>query len=127
MHSANFLFWKMAFEKKLTDMSTLSNMVNVNGELTADEFQQITGTKYVPVNAGNSYYFISVQDMLTTVATEKLSSMEKKLALNKLTQQMANDKIVAMKKDQLITKLTQQIASTKVELMQLKNNEKVGN
>lgn len=120
MHSKNFLFWKMAFDKKLTDINTLSSMVNVNGELTADEFQLITGTTYVPVIADSVPYFIPVQGILTTVATEKVAGMKKDLTIKKLTQQMATDKISSMQKDQLIQKLTQQIASTKVELMKLK-------
>ena len=70
MHSKNFLFWKEAFERKQVDIYTLSQMISVNGELTSDEFQEITGMNYIPDTSTNKVNFVSTADIVTAISSE---------------------------------------------------------
>ncbi|WP_411680485.1 XkdX family protein [Clostridium thailandense] len=49
--SANYSFWKMAFDYKWVDAISLKGAVktdiNIFGEITANEYKQITGIDYV--------------------------------------------------------------------------------
>ena len=121
MHSKNFNFWKEAFKRKQVDIYTLAQMTGVNGELTSDEFQEITGMNYIPDVAGNKVNFVSTSDIMQQLAMSKIANMQKDKAINDLTKQVALNKITDMKKDMIISNLTKQVALNKLELIQLKN------
>lgn len=123
MHSKNFLFWKTAFERKQVDIYTLAQMTGVNGELTSDEFQEITGMNYIPNITNNEVTFISTSDIVKELAATRIANMKKDNIINDLTKQVALGKIADMKKDTIISDLTKQIAINKLELMKLKNKE----
>ena len=121
MQSKNFIFWKTAFERKQVDIYTLAQMTGVNGEITQDEFQEITGMNYIPDVAGNKVNFVSTSDIMQQLALNKISNMQKDKTINDLTKQVALNKITDMKKDMIINNLTKQVANNKLELIQLKN------
>lgn len=129
MHSKNFIFWKTAFERKQVDIYTLAQMTGINGELTSDEFQEITGMNYIPDTSTNKVNFVSTSDIMQQLALNKISNMQKDKTINDLTKQVALNKITDMKKDMIISNLTKQVAINKLELMELKinKNTKEGN
>lgn len=121
MHSKNFNFWKEAFERKQVDIYTLAQMTGINGEITQDEFQEITGMNYIPDTSTNKVNFVSTSDIMQQLAATKIANMQKDKAINDLTKQVALNKITDMKKDMIISNLTKQVALNKLELIQLKN------
>lgn len=123
MQSKNFIFWKTAFERKQVDIYTLAQMTGVNGEITQDEFQEITGMNYIPDTSTNKVNFVSTSDIVKELAATRIANMQKDNIINDLTKQVALGKIADMKKDTIISDLTKQIAINKLELMKLKNKE----
>lgn len=128
-HSENFLFWKMAFERKQVDIYTLAQMTNINGEITKDEFQEITNMNFIPDVSTGKVKFISTNDIMPQLALNKISNMQKDKTISDLANQMALSKISSMQKDMTINNLSKQVANNKLELIQLKNkdNTKEGN
>ena len=129
MHSKNFIVWKTAFERNQVDIYTLAQMTGVNGELTSDEFQEITGMNYIP-NITNKVNFVSTSDIMQQLAMSKINNMQKDKMISDLANQIALNKINSMQKDMIINNLSKQIANNKLELMELKNKEnlvKAGN
>lgn len=125
MKSNNYDFWKMAFDKKLADISTLAKMT-VSNQITLDEFQEITGTDYIPnITDGNENY-ISTKNIMADLANSRIDSMKKETIINDLTKQIAANKILNMQKDSIINSLTKQMANNKLEIIKIKT-EKVGN
>lgn len=130
MHSKNFIFWKTAFERKQVDIYTLAQMVSINGELTSDEFQEITGMNYIPDVVGNKVNFVSTSDIMQQLAMSKINNMQKDKTIEDLTKQVALSKISDMQKNMIISNLTKQVAMNKLDIMQFKtkeNTEKAGN
>ncbi len=130
MHSKNFLFWETAFERKQVDIYTLAQVVSVNGEITSDEFQEITGMNYIPDSIGEKVNFVSTADILQQLAMNKIASMQKDKTIEDLTKQVALSKISDMQKNMIISNLTKQVAMNKLDIMQFKtkeNTEKAGN
>ncbi len=125
MHSKNFNFWKEAFERKQVDIYSLSQMTGVNGELTSDEFQEITGMNYIPDTSTNIVNFVSTADIMQQLAMSKISNKKKDKMISDLANQIALNKINSMQKDMIINLLSQPVANNKLELIQLKHNENV--
>ena len=121
MHSKNFNFWKEAFERKQVDIYTLAQMTCVNGEITQDEFQEITGMNYIPDVVGNKVNFVSTSDIMQQLAISKINNMQKDKMISDLANQIALNKINSMKKDMVINNLSKQVANNKLELIELKN------
>ena len=125
MHSKNFIFWKTAFERKQVDIYTLAQMTGINGELTSDEFQEITGMNYIPDTSTNIVNFVSTADIMQQLAMSKISNMQKDKMISDLANQIALNKINSMQKDIIINNLSKQVANNKLELIELKNKENV--
>ncbi|ENY98747.1 hypothetical protein HMPREF1092_03305 [Clostridium thermobutyricum] len=123
MHSKNFIFWKTAFERNQVDIYTLAQMTGINGELTSDEFQEITGMNYIPDVAGNKVNFVSTSDIMQQLAMSKIANMQKDKMISDLASQIALNKINSMQKDMIINNLSKQVANNKLELIELKNKE----
>lgn len=125
MHSKNFNFWKEAFERKQVDIYTLAQMTGINGELTSDEFQEITGMNYIPDTSTNKVNFVSTSDIVKELAATKIANMQKDKMISDLANQIALNKINSMQKDMIISNLSKQVANNKLELIQLKSKENV--
>lgn len=126
MHSENFLFWKMAFERNQVDIYTLAKMTGINGEITKDEFQEITKMNYIPDINIDKVNFISTADIMQELAANRITNMRKDKEINDLTNQIALSKVSIMQKDMIINNLTKQVAINKLDIIKFKNNEKVG-
>ncbi|WP_195972970.1 hypothetical protein [Clostridium thermobutyricum] len=125
MHSKNFIFWKLAFERNQVDIYTLAQMTGINGEITQDEFQEITGMNYIPDTSTNKVNFVSTSDIMQQLAMSKINNMQKDKMISDLANQIALNKINSMQKDMIINNLSKQIANIKLELIQLKSKENV--
>ena len=134
MHSENFEFWEMAFKNKSVDIIQLAKMTGSNGQITTDEFQEITGLNYIPNIIQQEIKYISTSSIINNLANIKLDSMKKENLISSLTKQVAADRIESMKKDNIIktlkdtnSTLIKQIANVRIEIINIKNKEKVGN
>ncbi len=121
MHSKNFLFWKEAFERKQVDIYTLAQMVSVNGELTSDEFQEITGMNYIPDTSTNKVNFVSTADIVKELAATKIDNTQKDNQIKVLSKQVMENKLISIQKDNQIKIMMQTIMENKLQLMKLGN------
>ena len=121
MHSKNFLFWKEAFERKQVDIYTLAQMVSVNGELTSDEFQEITGMNYIPDTSTNKVNFVSTADIVKELAATKIDNTQKDNQIKVLSKQVMENKLISLQKDNQIKIMMQTIMENKLQLMKLGN------
>ncbi|WP_436514063.1 hypothetical protein [Clostridium thermobutyricum] len=121
MHSKNFIFWKTAFERKQVDIYTLAQMVSVNGELTSDEFQEITGMNYIPDTSTNKVNFVSTADIVKELAATKIANIQKDNQIKVLSKQVMENKLISIQKDNQIKIMMQTIMENKLQLMKLGN------
>lgn len=121
MHSKNFLFWKEAFERKQVDIYTLAQMTGVNGELTSDEFQKITGMNYIPDTSTNKVNFVSTADIVKELAATKIDNTQKDNQIKVLSKQVMENKLISIQKDNQIKIMMQTIMENKLQLMKLGN------
>lgn len=121
MHSKNFNFWKEAFERKQVDIYTLAQMTGVNGEITQDEFQEITGMNYIPDVAGNKVNFVSTADIVKELAANKIANTQKDNQIKVLSKQVMENKLINLQKDNQIKIMMQTIMNNKLQLMKLEN------
>ncbi len=121
MHSKNFIFWKTAFERKQVDIYTLAQMVSVNGELTSDEFQEITGMNYIPDTSTNKVNFVSTADIVKELAATKIDNTQKDNQIKVLSKQVMENKLISIQKDNQIKIMMQTIMENKLQLMKLGN------
>lgn len=121
MHSKNFNFWKEAFERKQVDIYTLAQMVSVNGELTSDEFQEITGMNYIPDTSTNKVNFVSTADIVKELAATKIANIQKDNQIKVLSKQVMENKLISLQKDNQIKIMMQTIMNNKLQLMKLEN------
>lgn len=134
MHSENFEFWKMAFKNKSVDIIQLAKMTGSNGQITTDEFQEITGLNYIPNIMQQGIKYISTSSIINNLANIKIDNMKKDILTSSLTKQIAAERIKSMQKDNVIetlqdtnSTLIKQIANLRIEITSIKNKEKVGN
>lgn len=121
MHSKNFNFWKEAFERKQVDIYTLAQMTGVNGELTSDEFQEITGMNYIPDTSTNKVNFVSTADIVKELAATKIANIQKDNQIKVLSKQVMENKLISLQKDNQIKIMMQTIMNNKLQLMKLEN------
>lgn len=121
MHSKNFNFWKEAFERKQVDIYTLAQMTGVNGELTSDEFQEITGMNYIPDTSTNKVNFVSTADIVKELAATKIANTQKDNQIKVLSKQVMENKLISLQKDNQIKIMMQTIMNNKLQLMKLEN------
>ena len=121
MHSKNFNFWKEAFERKQVDIYSLSQMTGVNGELTSDEFQEITGMNYIPDTSTNKVNFVSITDIVKELAATKIDNIQKDNQIKVLSKQVMENKLISLQKDNQIKVMMQTIMENKLQLMKIGN------
>lgn len=121
MHSKNFIFWKTAFERKQVDIYTLAQMTGINGELTSDEFQEITGMNYIPDTSTNKVNFVSTADIVKELAATKIDNTQKDNQIKVLSKQVMENKLISIQKDNQIKIMMQTIMENKLQLMKLGN------
>lgn len=121
MYSKNFIFWKTAFERNQVDIYTLAQMVSVNGELTSDEFQEITGMNYIPDTSTNIVNFVSTADIVKELAATKIDNTQKDNQIKVLSKQVMENKLISLQKDNQIKIMMQTIMENKLQLMKLGN------
>lgn len=121
MHSKNFNFWKEAFERKQVDIYTLAQMTGINGELTSDEFQEITGMNYIPDTSTNKVNFVSTADIVKELAATKIDNTQKDNQIKVLSKQVMENKLISIQKDNQIKIMMQTIMENKLQLMKLGN------
>ena len=121
MHSKNFIFWKTAFERKQVDIYTLAQMTGINGELTSDEFQEITGMNYIPDTSTNKVNFVSTADIVKELAATKIANIQKDNQIKVLSKQVMENKLISIQKDNQIKIMMQTIMENKLQLMKLGN------
>lgn len=134
MHSENFEFWNMAFKNKSVDIIQLAKMTGSNGQITIDEFQEITGLNYIPNITQQGINYIPISSIINNLANIKIDNMKKDILTSSLTKQIAAERIKSMQKDNVIetlqdtnSTLIKQIANLRIEIINIKNKEKVGN
>ena len=121
MHSKNFNFWKEAFERKQVDIYTLAQMTGINGEITQDEFQEITGMNYIPDTSTNKVNFVSTADIVKELAATKIANTQKDNQIKVLSKQVMENKLISLQKDNQIKIMMQTIMENKLQLMKLGN------
>lgn len=121
MHSKNFNFWKEAFERKQVDIYTLAQMTGINGELTSDEFQEITGMNYIPDTSTNKVNFVSTADIVKELAATKIDNTQKDNQIKVLSKQVMENKLISIQKDNQIKIMMQTIMNNKLQLMKIEN------
>ena len=121
MHSKNFIFWKEAFERKQVDIYTLAQMTGINGEITQDEFQEITGMNYIPDTSTNKVNFVSTADIVKELAATKIDNTQKDNQIKVLSKQVMENKLISIQKDNQIKIMMQTIMENKLQLMKLGN------
>lgn len=134
MHSENFEFWNMAFKNKSVDIIQLAKMTGSNGQITIDEFQEITGLNYIPNIMQQGINYIPTSSIMNNLANIKIDNMKKDILTSSLTKQIAAERIKSMQKDNVIetlqdtnSTLIKQIANLRIEIINIKNKKKVGN
>ncbi len=115
MHSKNFNFWKEAFERKQVDIYTLAQMTGINGELTSDEFQEITGMNYIPDTSTNIVNFVSTADIVKELAATKIDNTQKDNQIKVLSKQVMENKLISIQKDNQIKIMMQTRMNTKLQ------------
>ena len=121
MHSKNFNFWKEAFERKQVDIYTLAQMTGINGELTSDEFQEITGMNYIPDTSTNKVNFVSTADIVKELAATKIANIQKDNQIKVLSKQVMENKLISLQKYNQIKIMMQTIMNNKLQLMKFEN------